>query len=106
MPGNGGHPFSSDRHRDVTDQPRAASAPGASRTPRRQPRACKTRNRSCDKGSFMTCKDFHTLAPLYLSGELDKSLADIFDSHRKTCAACERDFNAHRELDAVLLRSI
>jgi anti-sigma factor RsiW len=54
----------------------------------------------------MTCKDFQTLTPLYLSGELDKSLADLYDSHMKTCAACAEEFSAQRGIDAALLRSI
>ena len=54
----------------------------------------------------MTCKDCQTLAPLYFSGELDKTLADLFNSHVKICEACARDFRAHREIDAALLHSI
>ena len=54
----------------------------------------------------MNCKDFQTLTPLYHSGELDRSLAELFDSHGRTCAACAREFDAQKELDAALLRSI
>ena len=43
-----------------------------------------------------------TLAPLYLSGELDGARAAAAGAHLKVCAACARDIDQQRELDARL----
>lgn len=50
----------------------------------------------------MNCAEIATLAPLYLSGELDATRTAAAGAHLKVCAACARDIEQQREMDARL----
>lgn len=50
----------------------------------------------------MNCSDISELAPLYVSGELDRVRAADFDEHLKTCSDCFRDLETQARLDARL----
>jgi len=50
----------------------------------------------------MNCAEIATLAPLYLSGELDAARTSAVNPHLQTCSACARDIEQQRELDALL----
>ena len=57
----------------------------------------------CAKGGrFMNCAEMAALAPLYLSGELDAARTSAVNAHLQICAACARDVEQQRELDARL----
>jgi anti-sigma factor RsiW len=50
----------------------------------------------------MNCAEIGTLAPLYLSGELDEARTAAMREHLQSCADCARDIEQQRELDARL----
>jgi len=50
----------------------------------------------------MNCSDISELAPLYVSGELDRGRAADFDEHLKTCSECFRELETQARLDARL----
>jgi anti-sigma factor RsiW len=50
----------------------------------------------------MNCAAIATLVPLYHSGELDAARAAAVGAHLKFCAACARDIEQQREMDARL----
>jgi len=50
----------------------------------------------------MNCAEIATLTPLYLSAELDPGRAAAFAAHLQICAACSRDIEQQRDLDARL----
>ena len=54
----------------------------------------------------MNCTDIATLAPLYLSGELDRTRATAFDTHLKTCPQCFAELARQARLDAALGESM
>ena len=50
----------------------------------------------------MNCAEIATLAPLYLSSELDAEQAAALVAHLRICAACAREIEQQRDLDARL----
>ena len=50
----------------------------------------------------MNCSDISELAPLSVSGELDRGRAADFDEHLKTCSECFRELETQARLDARL----
>ncbi|HTZ99425.1 MAG TPA: anti-sigma factor [Candidatus Aquilonibacter sp.] len=48
----------------------------------------------------MDCSQIAEIAPLYLSGELDRERASAFDAHLKSCPACMHELESQAELDA------
>jgi len=48
----------------------------------------------------MNCSEITTLAPLYLSGELDRERTASVVAHLRICPACARDIEQQRDLDA------
>jgi anti-sigma factor RsiW len=48
----------------------------------------------------MDCTQIAELAPLYLSGELDRERAGAVDAHLKSCPACMQDLESQAGLDA------
>jgi anti-sigma factor RsiW len=54
----------------------------------------------------MNCSDINELAPLYATGELDNARAAGFAEHLKACAACEREIEQQRRMDARLRQAV
>ncbi len=48
----------------------------------------------------MDCNQVGELAPLYLSGELDRERAGAIDAHLRSCASCMREIESQAQLDA------
>ncbi len=48
----------------------------------------------------MDCTQVAELAPLYLSGELDRERAGAIDAHLRSCASCMREIESQAHLDA------
>jgi hypothetical protein len=48
----------------------------------------------------MDCRQIAELAPLYLSGELDRERAGAIDAHLRSCPACMREIESQAHLDA------
>lgn len=49
---------------------------------------------------MMDCKQVAELAPLYLSGELDRERAGAVDAHLQSCSSCLRAIEGQAQLDA------
>jgi len=54
----------------------------------------------------MDCNQVAELAPLYLSGELDRERAGAVDAHLQSCPACMRDLESQAQLDARMREAI
>jgi len=48
----------------------------------------------------MDCNQVADLAPLYLSGELDRERAGVIDAHLRSCPSCMRELESQAHLDA------
>ncbi|MGA8870834.1 MAG: zf-HC2 domain-containing protein, partial [Candidatus Acidiferrales bacterium] len=48
----------------------------------------------------MDCSQVAELAPLYLSGELDRERAGAVDAHLRFCASCMGEIESQARLDA------
>jgi Putative zinc-finger len=48
----------------------------------------------------MDCNQIAELAPLYLSGELDRERAGAVDAHLRSCSSCLQEFESQAGLDA------
>lgn len=54
----------------------------------------------------MDCSQIAELAPLYLSGELDRERAGAVDAHLKSCPACMRELESQVQLDTRMREAI
>jgi anti-sigma factor RsiW len=50
----------------------------------------------------MNCSDISTLAPLYLTGELESDRSQAFSDHLRNCTACRRKLGEDVEFDELL----
>lgn len=50
----------------------------------------------------MNCRDITTLAPLYISGELDEARATAFAEHLRSCSDCASELERQTEMDTLL----
>jgi len=59
-----------------------------------------------DVGIVMDCNQLSELAPLYLSGELDRKRAGAIDAHLRSCPSCLREVEIQAHLDARMREAI
>lgn len=55
---------------------------------------------------MIDCNEVLELAPLYLSGELDRERAATVDAHLKSCPTCLRELESQADLDARMRQAI
>jgi len=54
----------------------------------------------------MNCSDISTLAPLYLTGELESDRSQTFSDHLRNCTACRRKLGEDVAFDELLLTCV
>lgn len=54
----------------------------------------------------MGCNEVAELAPLYLSGELDRERSGAIDAHLRSCPSCMRELESQAQLDARMREAI
>lgn len=54
----------------------------------------------------MDCNEVAELAPLYLSGELDRERSDAIDAHLRSCPSCMQELESQAQLDARMREAI
>src|ERR1700722_3356475 len=50
----------------------------------------------------MNCSDISTLAPLYLTGELESDRSQTFSDHLRNCTACRRKLSEDFAFDELV----